>query len=171
MDDLRGEQLAAVLLRLSFLVQRGYLEVSREHGLTPQQAQLLCMLLGGPVGMAELAGWLHLEKSSMTGLVDRAERRGLVGRVADARDRRACQVALTKQGTELATCFYDRVSRSLAALADELRPADRRRLAQSINQILTLHGVPVADLPAAATGPGEQTPAPFGSRRQSGSTR
>ncbi|HZB30398.1 MAG TPA: MarR family transcriptional regulator [Streptosporangiaceae bacterium] len=156
MDDLREEQLAAVLLRLSFLVQRGYLDVSRRHELTPQQAQLLCMLLGGPVGMAELGGWLHLEKSSMTGLVDRAERRGLVARVPDARDRRACQVALTEQGTELATRFYDHVSRSLAALADELHPADRRRLAQSINQILTLHGVPVADL-SAPDAPGERT--------------
>jgi len=151
MGDLRGEQLAAVLLRLSFLVQQGYLEVSREHGLTAQQAQLLCMLLGGPVGMAELGGWLHLEKSSMTGLVDRAERRGLVARVPDARDRRACQVALTRQGAELATCFRDHVFRSLAALADELHPADRRRLAVSINQILTIHGVPVTDLPVAAS--------------------
>lgn len=146
MDDMRGEQLAAALLRLSFLVQRGYLAVSREHGLTPQQAQLLCMLLGGPVGMAELGGWLHLEKSSLTGLVDRAERRGLVARVPDERDRRACQVALTTQGTELAACFHDHVSRELSALADDLCPADRRYLAATINQILTRHAIPVADL-------------------------
>jgi hypothetical protein len=90
----------------------------------------------------------------------------LVARVPDGRDRRACQVALTKQGTALAAGFYDHVSRSIAALADELRPADRRRLAQSINQILTLHGVPVADLPVpdapadevAATEPGRHPP-------------
>ncbi|HEU5156773.1 MAG TPA: MarR family transcriptional regulator [Streptosporangiaceae bacterium] len=149
MDDMRGEQLAAVLLRLSFIVQQSYLEVSREHGLTPQQAQLLCMLLPGPVGMAELGGWLHLEKSSMSGLVDRAQRRGLVTRVPDARDRRACQVALTAPGTELATRFYDHVSRSLAALADGLRADDRRRLALTINHILAAHGVPVAGLPVA----------------------
>jgi DNA-binding MarR family transcriptional regulator len=159
MDDLRGDQLAAVLLRLSFLVQRGYLEVSREHGLTPQQAQLLCMLLGGPVGMAELGGWLHLEKSSMTGLVDRAERRGLVARVPDAHDRRACQVALTTEGTELATCFYDAVSRSLAALADELGPADRRRLAVSVNHILARHSVPVPGLPVPDAPVGDLRPA------------
>lgn len=161
MDDLRQERLAAVLLRLSFLVQHGYLEVSRGHGLTPQQAQLLCMLLGGPVGMAELGGWLRLEKSSMTGLVDRAERRGLVARVPDATDRRACQVALTEQGTELATRFYDDVSRSLAALADDLGPADRCRLAVSINRILALHGVPVAGLPTTETParPAPETPA------------
>jgi DNA-binding MarR family transcriptional regulator len=153
MGDMRGDQLATVLLRLSFLVQHGYLEVSRAHGLTPQQAQLLCMLLGGPVGMAELGGWLHLEKSSMTGLVDRAERRGLVARVPDPRDRRACQVALTEQGTDLASCFHDHVSRSLAALADGLCPGDRRHLAVTINQILTSHSVPATAL-ADADAPG-----------------
>ncbi|HEX6470032.1 MAG TPA: MarR family winged helix-turn-helix transcriptional regulator [Streptosporangiaceae bacterium] len=138
-----GQQFAAVLLRLSFLVQHGYGEVSREHGLTPQQAQLLCMLLGGPVGMAELGGWLHLEKSSLTGLVDRAERRGLVMRVRDARDRRACQVALTDRGTELASRFHDHVSRSVAGLGGDLCAADRQRLASTINRILACHGVPV----------------------------
>jgi DNA-binding MarR family transcriptional regulator len=162
MSDMRGEQLAAVLIRLSSLVQQGYLEVSREHGLTPQQAQLLCMLLDGPVGMAELGGWLHLEKSSMTGLIDRAERRGLVTRVPDARDRRAWQVALTRQGTDLAACFHEHVSQSLAALADELCATDRRHLALTINQILSRHGVPVDDVP---------TPGPSGSPPRSGSTR
>ena len=150
MADMRGEQLAAVLLRLSFLVQHGYGEVSREHGLTPQQAQLLCMLLGGPVGMAELGAWLHLEKSSMTGLVDRAEQRGLVTRVRDVRDRRAWRVALTERGTELASCFHDHVSRSVAALADDLCPSDRRQLGTAINQILTCQGVPVPDTGSSA---------------------
>jgi DNA-binding MarR family transcriptional regulator len=143
MADMRGQQVAAVLLRLSFLVQRGYLEVSREHGLTPQQAQLLCMLLGGPVGMADLGGWLHLGKSSLTGLVDRVERRGLVTRVRDARDRRAWQVALTDEGTRLASCFHDHVSKNLAALTDGLCTTDRHQLMSTINQILAGHGVPV----------------------------
>jgi DNA-binding MarR family transcriptional regulator len=155
MGDMTGQQFAAVLLRLTFLVQHGYGEVSREHGLTPQQAQLLCMLLGGPVGMAELGGWLHLEKSSLTGLVDRAERRGLVARVRDARDRRACQVALTARGTELAARFHDHVSRSVAALADGLCAADRRLLASAINEILSRHGVPVVATGRAGDGDGE----------------
>jgi DNA-binding MarR family transcriptional regulator len=101
------------------------------------------MLLGGPVGMAELGTWLHLEKSSMTGLVDRAERRGLVFRVRDERDRRAWQVALTEQGKELTACFHDHISRNMAALADDICPADRQQLALTINQILACHGVPV----------------------------
>jgi DNA-binding MarR family transcriptional regulator len=62
---------AAALVRLSHLVQHVFADVSRDHDITPQQTQLLCMLIGGPVGMTELSRLMHLEKSSLTGLVDR----------------------------------------------------------------------------------------------------
>ncbi|MFG6198255.1 MarR family winged helix-turn-helix transcriptional regulator [Nonomuraea sp. JJY05] len=44
---------------------------------------------GDGVGRTDLSKLLHLEKPSLTGLVDRAERRGLVRRVHDDADRRA----------------------------------------------------------------------------------
>lgn len=142
MGETRGQQqLAAGLVRLGFLVQREYGEVSRQHDLTPQQAQLMCVLLRGPVGMAELGGALHLEKSSLTGLVDRAERRGLVTRVRDARDRRAYQVALTREGIDLAACFHENVSRRMTSLAVDLCAADQEGLTATINRILIGHGV------------------------------
>ena len=61
--------LAEALMRLSQLVAHVFADVSRGRDLTPQQAQLLCTLLEGPVGMTELGRLLHLEKSSLTGLV------------------------------------------------------------------------------------------------------
>src|SRR6478752_4866317 len=69
--------LATALIRLCFVVQRSFGDVSRRHGLTPQHAQLLGVLARGPVGMAELGEALNLEKSSLTGLIDRAEARAL----------------------------------------------------------------------------------------------
>jgi DNA-binding MarR family transcriptional regulator len=52
--------------------------------------------------MTKLTGTLHVERSSLTGLVDRVERRGLVKRVRDPSDRRALQVASTPKGVDLA---------------------------------------------------------------------
>jgi DNA-binding MarR family transcriptional regulator len=130
-------QLASGLVRLSFLVQREYLRVSRAYDLTPQQAQLLCVLLGGPVGMAELGCSLNLEKSSITGLIDRAVRRGVVTRARDARDRRAYQVVLTAQGAELAARFHDHVSSAMESLAAGLDLGVQRQLTSAINHILT----------------------------------
>ncbi|MGW0804016.1 MarR family winged helix-turn-helix transcriptional regulator [Nonomuraea sp. NPDC002799] len=124
------------LVRLGHLVQQVFGEVSREHDLTPQQAQLLCLLMGGPVGMTELTRALHLEKSSLTGLVDRAEKRDLVLRARDARDRRACQIDLTCDGARIAVLVHDGVAERLDALAGELPAGHRELVASAIGGIL-----------------------------------
>ncbi|MFD0532862.1 MarR family winged helix-turn-helix transcriptional regulator [Actinomadura luteofluorescens] len=49
--------------------------------------------------MGELGAMLGLAKSSLTGLVDRTERNGLVRREPDPRDLRAVRVALTAEGS------------------------------------------------------------------------
>ncbi len=132
----RQTGLAEALMGLSHLVAHVFAEVSRGRDLTPQQAQLLCTLIGGPVGMTELGRLLHLEKSSLTGLVDRVERRGLVARTRDPSDRRASQVALTGQGARLAAQSHGDVTARLEALAGGLAPAERKRLASAIAQLL-----------------------------------
>ena len=50
-----GADVAGGLLQLATAVQAIYACVSERHDLTPAQARLLCVLLDGPRGMAELA--------------------------------------------------------------------------------------------------------------------
>jgi DNA-binding MarR family transcriptional regulator len=135
--------LAEALVRLSHLVQHIFADVSRSHGTTPQQAQLLCVLIGGPVGMTKLSGLLHLKKSSLTGLVDLSESRGLITRTTDPRDRRASNVALTDDGRRLAIdCHNDITSRLQEHIGEP--PSDGHTLlATTIEQILT--GTPLDD--------------------------
>ena len=143
---MRGEasdsaDLAAALIRLCFVVQRIFADAGRRYGLTPQHAQLLGVLARGPVGMAELGEVLNLEKSSLSGLIDRAEARALVARVRDETDRRTCHVSLTRSGTELAARFRDDVSTELNALAADLPEGTRQRLIAAISKILSGHEV------------------------------
>ncbi|MET7460771.1 MarR family transcriptional regulator [Nonomuraea sp. NPDC005501] len=128
---------AAALVRMSHVVQYVFADVSREHDITPQQAQLLCLLIGGPVGMTELSRLLHLEKSSLTGLVDRVERRGLVTRVRDLEDRRACRIELTPEGTRLAVESHEQITRKLTTLGEVLPDADRQGFAAVVTHLLT----------------------------------
>ncbi|WP_211370544.1 MarR family winged helix-turn-helix transcriptional regulator [Nonomuraea turkmeniaca] len=127
------------LVRLAHLVQQVFDEVAKEHDLTPQQAQLLCLLIDGPVGMTELSRALNLEKSSLTGLVDRAGKRGLVARTRDAHDRRACRIVLTREGERLGGQAHDRTTARLEALAGELPQEHRDLLAAAIGGILAEH--------------------------------
>ncbi|MBY8858251.1 MarR family transcriptional regulator [Nocardia sp. CA2R105] len=124
--------LAEALVRLSHRVQQVFAEVSRRHDLTPQQAQLLCRLAAGPVGMSDLTRWLALEKSSLTGLVDRAQRRGLVVRIPHETDRRAFQIALTDAGAARAEATHRAVIAQLDALLTTVSPAHREQLSALI---------------------------------------
>lgn len=129
---------AAALVRLSHLVNHVFTEVSRDYDLTPQQTQLLCLLTTGPVGMTEITRTLHLEKSSVSGLVDRVERRGLVERVRDPDDRRAMRIVLTEQGERFAVDSHDQVTARLEEMVAELPADDRRRMVESIHQVIDL---------------------------------
>lgn len=131
--------LATALVRLTHVVDYVFVDAGKANDLTPQQAHLLCLLTDGPVGMAELARVLHLEKSSLTGLVDRVERRGLARRVPDESDRRACRVELTRPGTTVAVSTRDEVTAVLDTLTGELPAADRIRLAAALSRLVAAH--------------------------------
>jgi DNA-binding MarR family transcriptional regulator len=135
--------IAAALVRTSYLVQAVYAQASRDFGLTTQQGQLLCVLMPHPRGMGELGEMLGLEKSSLTGLVDRAVRRGLVRRQPDPRDGRAVTVALTPEGGKLVEAFYPDTCRRMEALAEGLSAGDRETLAALLGRMVMENQVPV----------------------------
>jgi DNA-binding MarR family transcriptional regulator len=134
------------LVRSAFLVNAVYTESAREHSLTSQQGQLLCVLMAHPYGMTELGATLGLAKSSLTGLVDRTERNGLVRREPDPRDTRAVRVTLTPQGSKLAAEFYAETCRRVGRLSASLRADDRDTLAGLLGRIVLDNKVPVVFL-------------------------
>jgi DNA-binding MarR family transcriptional regulator len=136
----------AALVRSSFLVNAVYAESGREYGLTPQQGQLLCVLMARPHGMSELGAMLKLAKSSLTGLVDRTERNGLVRREPDPQDTRAVRVALTAQGSRLAEQFYAETCRRIERLPAGLSVAERDTLADLLGRVVLDNEVPAVFL-------------------------
>jgi DNA-binding MarR family transcriptional regulator len=127
---------ATGLVQLSSLVQGVYARISQRHNLTPVQARLLCILADGPRGMAELARCFGVEKAALTGLIDRAERRGLAKRTPVQGDRRALRVTLTEAGHRAATAFHAEVSAELSCLLSPLAPHDRAHFRRSTAAII-----------------------------------
>ncbi|MEU6424669.1 MarR family transcriptional regulator [Microbispora sp. NPDC046973] len=132
----------AALVRSTFLVNAVYANSAREYGLTQQQGQLLCVLMAQPYGMSELGATLGLAKSSLTGLVDRSERHGLVRRTPDPQDSRAVRVSLTRQGAKLADEFYTETCRRVEELTSGLAPAERDTLAALLGRVVSDNEVP-----------------------------
>jgi DNA-binding MarR family transcriptional regulator len=79
---------------------------------------------------------LNLDKSSVTGLVDRAERRGLVRRTTTPEDGRTVRVALTARGRQLAQKLTKQVDRELSRLVEGLPESHRETLLTIASQIV-----------------------------------
>jgi DNA-binding MarR family transcriptional regulator len=124
------------LAQLSFLVQGELGRVAAKHDLSITALRLLGVLRDRTPGMRELAQHLDLDKSSMTGLVDRAERRGLVRRSPAPHDRRAIQVSLTKQGQKLAQAITADADHQIRTLAANLTDAQRTQLSLLASALL-----------------------------------
>jgi DNA-binding MarR family transcriptional regulator len=124
------------LIQLCRLVQGIYARVSERHDLTPVHARLICLLAFGPRGMAELARCFGVEKATLTGLVDRAEQRGLVRRSPVPGDRRALHVTLTDTGHEAAIAFHTDATTELNHLLSALPATDCEDFHRSLTKII-----------------------------------
>jgi DNA-binding MarR family transcriptional regulator len=127
---------ATGLVHLTSIVQGLYARVAARHDLTPVQAKLLCVLLDGPRGMAELATCFGVEKAALTGLMDRAERRSLAQRSAVPGDRRALQATLTEAGRSAAIAFHAEVSAELSRLLSPIPPHERETFRSTMAHII-----------------------------------
>jgi DNA-binding MarR family transcriptional regulator len=127
------------LAQLAFVVM-GLLERrAAEHDLSIPATRLLGVLRDREPTMNELARILGLDKSSVTGLVERAERRGLVERVPSSADRRAVLVRLTGEGRTLVSAAAGLFSADVTALLGQLPARDRAALSRLVSRLLVAH--------------------------------
>jgi DNA-binding MarR family transcriptional regulator len=124
------------LVQASFTVIALLSRAAAEHDLSLTQLRVLAILRDRTPTMAELATHLGLERSSVSGLVDRAVRRGLVRRDTSRTDGRAVQVSLTAEGQRLAGRLTDEIGALLAPLTGSLGAADQHRLSTLLNKML-----------------------------------
>jgi DNA-binding MarR family transcriptional regulator len=110
--------------------------VAAEHDLSLTQLRVLAILRDREPTMAELAGYLGLERSSVSGLIDRAVKRGLVQRDASEDDGRAVRVSLTPDGRRLASVGAREIGELLEPMTGQLSQAERNRLSALLGKLL-----------------------------------
>lgn len=89
----------------------------------PQTVTLMILDADGPMPISELAGAVGSANSTISGVVDRLERLGLVRRERSEQDRRKIFVVVTERYLELkretASYVSDRFAESLSGLSEE----------------------------------------------------
>jgi MarR family transcriptional regulator, lower aerobic nicotinate degradation pathway regulator len=135
-DDL---PLLDALVQVSLDVTAVLTAVAAQHDLSLTQLRVLAILRDRDrePTLAQLADHLGLDRSTITGLIDRAQKRGLVRRVAHAQDKRSAHVTLTEAGHALAPDLEAEIGRRLAPLTDALNARERERLRALLARLLT----------------------------------
>lgn len=131
-----GDGLADALVPVAFATMAVLNKIGAENDLSLTLLRVLGILRERRPRMAELAEHLGLEKQTMSGLIARAEKRGLVGRAQNLADGRATDVFLTDEGVVLVERLLQQLRQALAPLTERLDAADRQRMQELLERML-----------------------------------
>jgi DNA-binding MarR family transcriptional regulator len=107
------------LLRTTDMLARRLFPVLKTENLSPTQYNVLRILRGSAQGLpcGEIASRMITRDPDITRLLDRLEKRGLISRCRETKDRRMVMARITPQGLEL-----------LARLDEPVQAAHRKQL-------------------------------------------
>jgi DNA-binding MarR family transcriptional regulator len=103
--------------------------------------QLLCLLAiadAGQLTTSEIAKKVFLSASTVVGIVDRLEKRKLVRRKRDTKDRRIVNVAITVEGKKVAENAPSPLQENLADALANLPELEQATIALSLKRIVDL---------------------------------
>jgi DNA-binding MarR family transcriptional regulator len=96
-------QILEAVIYLSTETRRITKELARRANLTgPQLTVVKILETIGDLSLSELSDKIRAQNSTVTGIIDRMEREGLVQRVRSSEDRRVIRIHLTEKGAKLA---------------------------------------------------------------------
>jgi DNA-binding MarR family transcriptional regulator len=137
MPDLDGIRLCFQTLSLAAGIDRDCATLLAPHGLSEGRFVLLFLLDAAPDGLAPnmLAQRAGVTRATVTGLLDGLEREGLVARHAEASDRRALRIRLTRKGQQIAQQVFAQHSHWIAGLYGGLSASERQQLATLLDKV------------------------------------
>jgi DNA-binding MarR family transcriptional regulator len=109
------------------LLKRCEDHIYEEHGLTTEQYAVLVSIayLGEPARITDIARWLERSTNSISMIIDRMVKGGLVKRVRDKRDRRVVYVSKTSKAESLlgpaSVASFEMIQKTLSPMSHSNR--------------------------------------------------
>lgn len=102
-------------------------QLFKKHKITSEQYDVLVSVkyLGDRVNMTDMANWLRRSPNSVSMLVDRMVKAGLVRRIRDKRDRRVVYVTATSKGENIVKVASPPAWELIQEILSPLSPEDR----------------------------------------------
>jgi DNA-binding MarR family transcriptional regulator len=121
---------------------------------SPQLVCLLTLVEKGPMTATTISREVFLSPSTIVGILDRLEEKGLVKRERGSKDRRVVTVSATEQGRRLAECAPSPLQEKLTDALSALPQGEQIEIAKSLERIVNLMEAQHIDAaPILETGP------------------
>lgn len=135
-DFRQPDSIGFLVWEVARLMKRRFEDEAKLHGFTLAQWRALAVIYNGEgISQVALAAALDVDQMTVSGIVSRLEKRGLISRFADPNDSRVKLARLTAEGEALVTdaknvgrAVYER---SLVGLSQ----ADQQHIAAGLRQI------------------------------------
>jgi DNA-binding MarR family transcriptional regulator len=123
------------IINLQRTLNKTLRQASTQEGVTPQQATILRILNHeGQTPMNKIALQLQVSKPNITGIADRLEKKGLIEKSENQKDRRSTTIQLSPKGKELQTKINQNYTNALRAGLKELTPAEQEKLTSGLKK-------------------------------------
>jgi MarR family transcriptional regulator, organic hydroperoxide resistance regulator len=135
-------------------------EVARRVDLTGPQLTVLKMLEGlGDLSLSELSERIRAQNSTVTGIIDRMEREGLVVRARSTEDRRVVHIRLTEKGARIAREIAVEPMEVFRGALESLSAGEMRDLLKILTKIAQrVQGIVKRDVGGTGKEPKERGP-------------
>lgn len=122
---------------LDHAMQRASKRMERDLGITGPQRLVLRVVGRFPsLPAGKLAELLHVDPSTLTGVLRRLERQGLIRRRSDSRDRRRTLLGLTDKGRAFDVDAGETIEAAIQRIL-ETTPSDKLRAAREVLESIT----------------------------------
>ena len=137
--DNEKDRTKGIIYSIRRLMQAGELytkELNKKYNVSAAQINcLLALYENGPLPPSQIAKHMMVNSSTVTGIIDRLEQKGLVGRSRISLDRRVITIELTEAGKTLAKNAPPPIQRKLIDGVKRLPPNETEQILQALAKL------------------------------------
>ena len=143
-DPSLNQRLFYALRRVSQGIEVDSRRLAKQHGVTgPQLVCLRAVVAYGATTATDISEKVYLSPSTVVGIFDRLESKGLMKRRRDRQDRRVVFVTATDAGRDLVVQAPHPLFEALGSLLKGLKKAEQETLMTAIDELARLIDEPV----------------------------
>lgn len=137
--DQPSDLIREIIYQIRRLMQAGELytkELNKKYQVSaPQLNCLLALYENGPLSPSQIARYIMVRSSTVTGIIDRLEQKGLVRRTRVSPDRRVITIELTEAGRHLAQNAPPPIQQKIVEGLKHLPKEELKHIVHSLNQL------------------------------------